>query len=367
MLNDLAINDILDDNSNYSLNFMNQKNKLKGNSFSDNEFLGLESLYSVQNNYIDNNSEFQFTRKENKHSGKKERADTYESRKDINVSRKNSIKINTCDENFKEKEIIETDSILRNKNQRNNPSKNIENEKRIIIADTQFWEKIKFVEELFQSKENKNNLVLNKNVGEENITLKYEDFNFGNFERFYYNKFLSIFNDERMKYFDMEMFKDKKCLDIGCNNGILTILIALNFQPKKIEGIDIEFKMIKKAIENYKFVLKNNLNSNFINKLLIPNKSNENQSNYKKLVEDDYQMKYIENTNQEEKEINNISNKISINSEKNKQNEGLINLESKNMEKKSLLTLDFEDYNKDSNTGKVILTYNRNLLTVHLI
>ena len=51
--------------------------------------------------------------------------------------------------------------------------------------------------------------------------------------------------------------------------GILTILIALNFEPESIEGIDLDAKLVKKAIKNMKYVMRNNLKKNFIDNLFI--------------------------------------------------------------------------------------------------
>jgi 7SK snRNA methylphosphate capping enzyme len=50
-------------------------------------------------------------------------------------------------------------------------------------------------------------------------------------------------------------FKNKSVLDIGCNDGHVSILVARKYNAKKVIGIDIEDRLIEKAknkIKNYK-------------------------------------------------------------------------------------------------------------------
>ena len=49
--------------------------------------------------------------------------------------------------------------------------------------------------------------------------------------------------------------KDKKVLDIGCNQGIVDLLIAVRHQPKLIIGVDIDHRMVKSAIDNMQKVI----------------------------------------------------------------------------------------------------------------
>ena len=39
--------------------------------------------------------------------------------------------------------------------------------------------------------------------------------------------------DPRLNVFKKELFEDKECLDIGCNSGIITILIGNYFSTLK--------------------------------------------------------------------------------------------------------------------------------------
>jgi tRNA1(Val) A37 N6-methylase TrmN6 len=43
-------------------------------------------------------------------------------------------------------------------------------------------------------------------------------------------------------------------LDIGCGEGICDILIGYCFEPTLIVGVDLDFNLIKKAVENLKSI-----------------------------------------------------------------------------------------------------------------
>jgi ribosomal protein L11 methylase PrmA len=121
----------------------------------------------------------------------------------------------------------------------------VENQKRILEQDLTFWDNIK--------KERVSDL-LDKD----------KSFSFGNYDRYYYKRYLEALKDPRLDLFQEEWFKNKTVLDIGCNDGTLTILTAVTYQPTKIEGIDIDHKLITKAVKNMKYVVRNNLNKNLI-------------------------------------------------------------------------------------------------------
>lgn len=56
-----------------------------------------------------------------------------------------------------------------------------------------------------------------------------------------------MYEDSRLQYLSIDFFKDKKCLDIGCNAGYTTIEIAKLKFPSSILGIDIDNNLIIKA------------------------------------------------------------------------------------------------------------------------
>ncbi len=47
------------------------------------------------------------------------------------------------------------------------------------------------------------------------------------------------------------MFLNKDVLDIGCNDGSITLMIATKYFPKRIVGIDIDYRLVNKAIDNF--------------------------------------------------------------------------------------------------------------------
>lgn len=81
-------------------------------------------------------------------------------------------------------------------------------------------------------------------------SIKYQ---FGNFSGNYCGqKTLFSFSDVRLTVFlrHAYLFKDKDILDIGCNDGHMTISVARKLHPKSIVGIDIDKNLISRAKKN---------------------------------------------------------------------------------------------------------------------
>ncbi|KAG0344876.1 hypothetical protein BG005_001583 [Podila minutissima] len=53
--------------------------------------------------------------------------------------------------------------------------------------------------------------------------------------------------DLRLEFLEPSWFYKKRVLDIGCNAALLTVFIALHYQPRKIQGVDIDPSLIAKA------------------------------------------------------------------------------------------------------------------------
>ncbi|KAG0337545.1 hypothetical protein BG000_005292 [Podila horticola] len=53
--------------------------------------------------------------------------------------------------------------------------------------------------------------------------------------------------DLRIEFLEPSWFYKKRVLDIGCNSALLTVFIALHYQPRKIQGVDIDPSLIAKA------------------------------------------------------------------------------------------------------------------------
>eukprot|EP00741_Cyanophora_paradoxa_P006488 tig00001003_g6281.t1 len=71
-------------------------------------------------------------------------------------------------------------------------------------------------------------------------------FVFGNYDR-YYGYRTGHEGDARMQFLKRRWFRGKRCLDVGCNSGALTIAIAREFEPAHIVGVDIDAKLIANA------------------------------------------------------------------------------------------------------------------------
>ncbi|MED6137921.1 hypothetical protein PIB30_069526 [Stylosanthes scabra] len=78
-------------------------------------------------------------------------------------------------------------------------------------------------------------------------------FPYGNYRSYYgYRIGQDADEDPRLKVFRKEWFEDKECLDIGCNNGIITIQIAQKFGCQSILGIDIDSDRVEDGYWNLK-------------------------------------------------------------------------------------------------------------------
>ncbi|KAI6656711.1 7SK snRNA methylphosphate capping enzyme-like [Oopsacas minuta] len=86
------------------------------------------------------------------------------------------------------------------------------------------------------------------------IVTKNKTYIYGNYPC-YYGYRMESSQDPRMELFKSEIFQNKKCLDIGCNSGAITIRIARDFTPRFIEGIDIDPELIKRANRSVKYLL----------------------------------------------------------------------------------------------------------------
>lgn len=67
----------------------------------------------------------------------------------------------------------------------------------------------------------------------------------GNYKAYYRKR--SYDTDERITNFKLDWFQGKKCIDIGCNEGAVTLKIAEALSPNFIVGIDLDPRMIDAA------------------------------------------------------------------------------------------------------------------------
>ncbi|EGG21881.1 hypothetical protein DFA_01767 [Cavenderia fasciculata] len=101
-------------------------------------------------------------------------------------------------------------------------------------------------------------------------------FIYGNYKNYYkYRHDKADQEDLRFQVLGKDLFKGKRCLDIGCNSGVVTLKIACDFEPSYIKGVDIDLDLIKIAnasLRNERIKLFNEKNG-------IPNNNNNNNNN----------------------------------------------------------------------------------------
>lgn len=85
-------------------------------------------------------------------------------------------------------------------------------------------------------------------------TASRERFIYGNYNRYYGYRSPELEADVRLACFPSSLFEAKTVLDIGCNVGHVTMLIARDWKPMRIVGIDIDRSLVaiaKKNIRHY--------------------------------------------------------------------------------------------------------------------
>ncbi|XP_062196699.1 probable RNA methyltransferase At5g51130 [Phragmites australis] len=77
---------------------------------------------------------------------------------------------------------------------------------------------------------------------------KKEVFIYGNYRNYYgYRIDRNVGEDPRLEVFKKEWFEGKDCLDIGCNQGLVTIDLAMKFECRSMLGVDIDSGLIETA------------------------------------------------------------------------------------------------------------------------
>lgn len=106
--------------------------------------------------------------------------------------------------------------------------------------------------------------------------------NYGNYDRYYGYRNFKYFDDIRLDAFKQNValsFSGLDVLDIGCNNGLITIALARDFQIKSIIGIDIDKSLIRRAREHM-ILEKKQCTSNQTDTETFPNNIIFKQGNY---------------------------------------------------------------------------------------
>ncbi|KAG9455052.1 hypothetical protein H6P81_007956 [Aristolochia fimbriata] len=80
---------------------------------------------------------------------------------------------------------------------------------------------------------------------------------YGNYKAYYnYRVDKNVGEDPRLAVLKKEWFEGRRCLDIGCNQGLMTISIAKKFSCESIVGVDIDGTLIETAKWNLRRVVK---------------------------------------------------------------------------------------------------------------
>lgn len=64
--------------------------------------------------------------------------------------------------------------------------------------------------------------------------------------------------DPRVNLLQASWFEGKKCLDVGCNEGDLTLELVRRFRPRRMVGVDIDGYLVQRArivSEGFSFML----------------------------------------------------------------------------------------------------------------
>ncbi|XP_058079332.1 probable RNA methyltransferase At5g51130 isoform X2 [Magnolia sinica] len=96
-----------------------------------------------------------------------------------------------------------------------------------------------------EEKEKEKNLKNNQNARKRK---RKDVFIYGNYKSYYgYRIGHDKSEDPRLAMLNKEWFEDKDCLDIGCNQGLITIAIAKKFSCRSILGVDIDASLVENA------------------------------------------------------------------------------------------------------------------------
>ncbi len=70
----------------------------------------------------------------------------------------------------------------------------------------------------------------------------------GNYSSYYSRRFgEDLGDDPRLEVLDKRWFRNKRCMDIGCNDGRLTLTMAAKYGCASMLGLDIDASLIKQA------------------------------------------------------------------------------------------------------------------------
>lgn len=85
---------------------------------------------------------------------------------------------------------------------------------------------------------------------------KKDKYKYGNIDQYSKSRNPSQWSDPRLALLCKSWFECKNVVDIGSNDGTFTILLASNFNPAHITGIEIDHRLVNRAVENLAYIEK---------------------------------------------------------------------------------------------------------------
>jgi 7SK snRNA methylphosphate capping enzyme len=73
-------------------------------------------------------------------------------------------------------------------------------------------------------------------------------YRYGNYSAYYGYRVGPSLEDERLLAMSPEWFEGRRCLDIGCNEGLVTLSLAVKYRPASFEGVDIDSSLVRRAL-----------------------------------------------------------------------------------------------------------------------
>ena len=85
---------------------------------------------------------------------------------------------------------------------------------------------------------------------------KKDKYKYGNIDQYYKSRNPGQWSDARLALMSRCWFASRNVVDIGSNDGTFTILVASNFDPAHITGIELDPRLVNRAVENLAYVEK---------------------------------------------------------------------------------------------------------------
>ena len=72
-------------------------------------------------------------------------------------------------------------------------------------------------------------------------------FRYGNYRGYYGYRVGAELEDHRLLALQPEWFRGRRCLDVGCNEGLVSLTLAVKFRTASFDGVDIDGALVQCA------------------------------------------------------------------------------------------------------------------------